>query len=53
MSRRSLRHLAVRARLDRVDEVRELDGILNKENRNVVSNYIEISLIGVARSSQD
>jgi hypothetical protein len=32
--------LIVRARLDRVDEVWEPDGILNEEDRNVVSDDI-------------
>jgi hypothetical protein len=45
--RRSLRHLAVRAWLDCVDEVRELDGILNEKDRNVVSNNVKVSFIRI------
>lgn len=40
VSRCCLRNLTVRLGLDSVDEIRELDGILDKENRNVVTDNI-------------
>ena len=36
----SLRDLIVRARLDRVDQVREPDGILDEEDGDVVSDNV-------------
>lgn len=43
-----LGNLTVRARLDRMDQVRELDCILDEENRNVVANNVKVPLICVA-----
>jgi hypothetical protein len=40
MSSSGLRNLAVRLWLDRMDQIRELDGILNEEDWDVVSNQI-------------
>lgn len=48
MSRCALGNLAVGLRLDRVDEIRELDCILNEEDRDVVANNVKVSLISVA-----
>ena len=43
-----LGNLIVRARLDRVDEIGELDGILDEEDGHVVSNDIKVAFVGVA-----
>jgi hypothetical protein len=40
MSSRSLGNLVVLPWLDRMDQIRELDRILNEEDRNVISNDI-------------
>lgn len=42
-----LGHLVVRLRLACVDDIRELDGILNEEDRNVVANNIPVALLSV------
>ena len=42
-----LRDLVVRLRLDRVDEVRELDRVLDEEDRDVVADEVEVALLGV------
>lgn len=47
-----LGNLIVRARLDRVDEVGELDGILDEEDRDVVSNNIKVAFVGVTGQCQ-
>ena len=39
--------LTIRGRLDGVDEVRELDSVLDEEDRNVVSDNVKVALIGV------
>lgn len=33
--------------LDRMNEIWKLDGVLNEEDRNVVADYIPITLLGV------
>jgi len=43
-----LRDLPVRGRLDGVNEIGELDGILDEENGDVVADDVKIALIGVA-----
>jgi hypothetical protein len=43
-----LRDLAVRLGLDRVDEIRELNCVLNEEDRDVVANDVKVPLISVA-----
>jgi hypothetical protein len=42
-----LRNLIVRLGLSSVDYIRELHGILDEEDRNVVSNDIPVTLLGV------
>ena len=42
-----LRDLVVRLRLDGVDQVRELDGVLDEEDRDVVADEIEDAFLGV------
>ena len=42
-----LRHLVVRLRLERVDQVRKLDAVLDEEHRHVVADQVEVSLVGV------
>lgn len=44
---RRLGNLVVRAWLDGVDEVRELDGILNEEYWDVVPNNVKVSFVSV------
>jgi hypothetical protein len=46
--RRSLWYLIIGTWLDRVDEIGKLDRVLDKENRDVVADNIEISLVRVA-----
>lgn len=46
----SLRHLTVRAGLDSVDQIGELDGRLDEEDGDIVAHNIEIALVGVATS---
>jgi len=48
VSRCTLRDLAVRLGLDRVDEIRELNCVLNEEDRDVVANDVKVPLISVA-----
>jgi hypothetical protein len=48
----SLRHLAILLWLDGVNEIRESDCILDKEDGNVVSNNIKVALVGVKASSK-
>jgi hypothetical protein len=45
---RSLGHLIVRAWLDRVYEIGELDRILDEEDGDVVSDNVEVAFVGVA-----
>jgi hypothetical protein len=45
-------HLAVLLRLDRVNEIRESNGILNEEDGNVVSDNVKISLVSVETSGK-
>ncbi len=47
MGRSRLRHFVMRFGLDRVDQVGELDRVLNKEHRHVVSDKIEDAFVGV------
>ena len=47
MRRGGLRIAAIRLHLDRVDQVGKLDGILNKEHRDIVADEIPIALIGI------
>lgn len=42
-----LGHLAIGLGLDRVDEIGELDGRLDEENRHVVSHNVEVALVCV------
>ncbi len=42
-----LRDLVVRLRLHRMDEVGELDTVLNEEYRHVVTDEIEVTLLGI------
>ncbi|MPM68478.1 hypothetical protein SDC9_115411 [bioreactor metagenome] len=42
-----LRQVVVRLGLHGVDKIGELDRVLNKENRNVVANDIEIPVLGI------
>ena len=42
-----LRNFVVRLRLDGVDEVGKLDRILNEEDRHVVTNQIDSSLLRI------
>ena len=42
-----LRVAAVRLHLHRMNQVRELDGILNEEHRDVVADQIEVAVFGV------
>lgn len=44
----SLGNLIIRRRFDGVNQVRELDSILDEEDRNVVSNNVKVALISVA-----
>uniref|UniRef100_A0A1Y1LA22 Uncharacterized protein n=1 Tax=Photinus pyralis TaxID=7054 RepID=A0A1Y1LA22_PHOPY len=39
--------LVVRSRLDRVNEIRELDCILDEENRDVIPDNVKVALVGV------
>lgn len=41
-------NLIVRSRLDRVNEIRELDCILDEENRDVIPDNVKVALVGVA-----
>jgi len=45
--RLGLRDLPVRLRLRGVDQVRELDGVLDEEDRHVVADQVEVALLGV------
>ena len=47
MRRRVLRIAAVGLHFDRMDEIGKLDGILDEEDGNVVSDEVEIALIRV------
>jgi hypothetical protein len=51
MSSSGLGNLAVWPGLDSMDQVRELDGILNKEDGDVVTNNIWIKLVWFHRST--
>ena len=42
-----LRVPAVGFHLDRMDKVRKFDGVLNKEDRNIVPDQIEVAFLGV------
>ena len=42
-----LRDLAIRVRLTRVDDVRELDGVLDEKHRDVVAHQVPVALFGV------
>jgi hypothetical protein len=53
VSSRALGNLAILSRLDRVDEVRELNGILDEENRNVVADEVKVAFVGVASEQSD
>src|ERR1035437_2804736 len=44
---RRLRKAAVGFHLDGMDEVREFDGVLNEENRDVVADQIPVAFLGV------
>lgn len=48
MSGGALRNLTIGGWLDRVNQVRELDGILNEEDGNVVSDNVKVALISIA-----
>ena len=48
----SLGHLAVRLGLNGVDQVRELDGGLDEEDRDVVSDDVEVALVGVEANGE-
>lgn len=50
MSGRGLWNLAVGTGLDGVDEIRELYGVLNEEDGNIVSHNVKVALIRVADS---
>jgi hypothetical protein len=41
------RHFIGRLRFDRVNEIGELDRVLNKEHRHVITDEIEIAFIGI------
>ena len=43
----SLRHLVVWLRLDSMDEIGKLDGVLNEKHRHVVAHQIPVALVGV------
>lgn len=47
----SLRNLAVGAGLDRMNQVGKLDGILDEENRHIISHDVVVSLISVTIES--
>src|SRR5674476_364898 len=47
MRARRLRKAAVGFHLDGMDEVREFDGVLNEENRNVVADQVPVAFLGV------
>jgi len=47
MSRLSLGNLVVRLGFGGMDEVRELDGVLNEEDGDIVSDEIPISKLGI------
>lgn len=47
MSTLSLRNLIMRLRLHRMNNIRELDSILNKENRNIIPNNIPVAFRSV------
>src|SRR5665647_1885672 len=44
---RRLRKAAVRFHLDGMNEVREFNGVLDEENRNVVADQVPVDLLGV------
>jgi hypothetical protein len=46
------RNLCVRLRLDGVNNVRELDTLLDKEDGNIVANNVPVALIGVELDSK-
>lgn len=48
----TLRHLIMRLRLNRMNNIRELDRVLNKENRNVIPDDIPVSLRGIHLNSE-
>ena len=52
MGRAGLRIGLVGLHLHRVDQVGELDGVLDEEDRNVVADQIEIALLGVKLDSE-
>jgi hypothetical protein len=47
-----LRNLPVWLGLNGMNQIWELDGILNKENRNIVANNIEIAFVSVEPDSK-
>lgn len=47
MRRLSLRHLVLRLGFNRMNDIRELDRVLNKEDRNVIPDNIPVSLRGI------
>ena len=42
-----LRHLVVWFRLDRMNQIRKLDGVLNEEHRDIVSHQVPIAFVGI------
>jgi hypothetical protein len=46
----ALRNFTIRLRLDRMDEIGELNGVLNEEDGNVVPHDVEISFVSIASS---
>ena len=42
-----LRHLVMRLGLDRVDQIRELDRVLDEEDRHVVADQVPVAFVGV------
>jgi hypothetical protein len=47
MRRLSLRDGIVRLRLSSVDDIGEFDGVLDEEDRNVVSNNVPVTFLGI------
>ncbi len=48
MSSGCLGNFTIRTRLNRVDEIRESDGILDEEHWNIVAHNVKVAFVGVA-----
>lgn len=51
MSGSSLGNFTIRARFDRMDQIRELNRILNKKDGNIVADNVKVALVRVTATS--